>query len=148
MKRLPLVFALVLAVLVTSAEAQVSRSTTRVERQHKRTSTMKKQLKQTEESILEALQGDNPGNQRAALQTLRDLEQLFPKYEFTKLLAPLEATLKNEQADPVVRKLAALALDELHSDAGDAVIQEVAKTSDDKGLQSLCEALLVGGNNE
>ena len=148
MKRVPLVFAIVLAVLVTSAEAQVSRSTTRVERQHKHTSTMKKQLKQTEESILEALQGDNSGNQRAALQTLRDLEQLFPQYEFGKLLAPLEATLKNEQADPVVRKLAALALDELHSDAGDAVIQEVANTSDDKGLQSLCEALLVGRTQE
>ena len=148
MKRVPLIFALALAVLFTSAEAQLSRSTTRVEKQHKHTSSMKKQLKQTEESILEALQGDNPGNQRAALQTLRDLEQLFPQYEFIKLLAPLEATLKNEQADPVVRKLAALALDELHSDAGDAVIQEVAKTSDDKGLQSLCEALLVGGNNE
>jgi hypothetical protein len=94
------------------------------------------------------LQGDNAGNQRSALQTLRDLEQIFPVYQFSKLLAPLESLLKDEKADPVARRLAALALDELHSDAGDAVIREVAGGSDDRGLQTLCEALLVGRSEE
>jgi hypothetical protein len=104
---------------------------------------MKEHLKQTEESILQALQGDNAGNQRSAIQTLRDLEQLFPQYPFSTLLTPLATKLKDEKADPVLRKLAALALDELHSDAGDAVIREVAGASNDKGLQTLLSSMFM-----
>jgi hypothetical protein len=148
MKRVPLVLVLALFVLGTSVQAQEQRSTTRIEKQHEQTASLKKQLKQTEESVLEALQGDNRGNQRAALQTLRDLEQIFPVYPFSKLLEPLGDLLKDENADPVARKLAALALDELHSDAGDAMIREVAGGSDDEGLQSLCQALLVGSSQD
>jgi len=51
--------------------------------------------------------------------------------------------LKESTSDPIARRLAALALDELHSDAGDAVIKNVADMSDDIGLQTLCQALLV-----
>ena len=51
--------------------------------------------------------------------------------------------MKDETSDSIARRLAALALDELHSDAGDAVIKDVADKSDDKGLQTLCQALLV-----
>ena len=148
MKHVPLVLILALVVLGTSVQAQEGRSTTRIERQHRKTGFLKKQLKQTEESILQALEGDNAGNQRSALQTLRDLEQLFPEHPFSSLLSPLENLLKDENADPVARKLAALAVDELHSDAGDAVIREVAGGSDDKGLQTLCEALLVGRSED
>jgi hypothetical protein len=125
-----------------------SHSTTRLEKQHSPSRFLKEHLEQTEASILQALQGANPGSQRAAIQTLRDLEQLFPEYPFATLLTPLEKILKEEESDPIARKLAALALDELHSDAGDAIIREVANASDDKGLQSLCEALLVASGNK
>jgi hypothetical protein len=68
---------------------------------------------------------------------------MFPQYPFQASLAPLGKKLKDEKADPTVRCLAALALDELHSNAGDAVIRDVAGSSQDKGLQTLCNALLV-----
>ncbi len=148
MRPAPLAILLALLVCSASAQAQKGDATSRYDRQHKKVSHLKKQLKQTEESIKESLEGDNPGNQRSALQTLRDLEHLFPEYSFSDLLPSLEDFLKNENADPVARKLAALALDELHSDAGDAVIRDVAESSDDKGLQALCEALLVGKSED
>jgi hypothetical protein len=104
---------------------------------------MKPRLAEYETNILKTLEVGNPTMQAQALQTLRELEQLFPAYTFAKMLLPVEAKLKDENTDAVVRWLAALALDELHSDAGDAVIREVAGSSADKGLQILCNALLV-----
>jgi len=59
------------------------------------------------------------------------------------MLAPVEATMKDEKSDSIVRILAALALDELHSDAADAIIREVAGSTKDNGLQTLCNALRV-----
>jgi hypothetical protein len=159
-KRIVLSFALALVMLGTAAvqaqeyklkpteQPRESKSTTRLEKQHKPSSFLKEHLKQTEESILQSLQTGNVGSQRSAIQTLRDLEQMFPEYPFSALLAPLEKILKDEKADSVSRRLAALALDELHSDAGDAVIQEVAGACDDKGLQTLCQALLVKRSNK
>jgi hypothetical protein len=77
------------------------------------------------------------------VQTIRELEQLYPTYPFKASIQPLVAKLKDESADRVVRLLSALALDELHSDAGDATIREVAASTKDKDLQVLCNALLV-----
>jgi hypothetical protein len=130
-------------VCVAAAQAQDSLATTRIEAQHKVTRSLGKRLAQIEESLLNTLKNENPTMQAQALQTIRDLEQMFPKYPFKASLTPLEAALKDESADAVVRHLAALALDELHSDAGDAVIAGVAGSSQDKGLQGLCKALLV-----
>jgi hypothetical protein len=72
---------------------------------------------------------------------------LFPEYPFSTIITPLETILKESTSDPIARRLAALALDELHSDAGDAIIKNVADMSDDKGLQTLCQALLVKNIN-
>jgi hypothetical protein len=135
--------ALVLMVLAASLQAQDTLSTTRLEAQHKPPAGMEKQLPQHEANLLKTLEADNPTMQAQAVQTLRNLEQMFPKYTFEASLKPLEKKLKDEDADRIVRRLAALALDELHSDAGDAVIKDVAETSKDKGLQTLCNALLV-----
>jgi hypothetical protein len=104
---------------------------------------MRKRLAQHEENLLKMLDNENLTVQAQAVQTIRDLEQMFPQYPFQSSLAPLGIKLKDEKADPIVRRLAALALDELHSDAGDAVIRDVAGSSQDKGLQTLCSALLV-----
>jgi hypothetical protein len=143
MKRLLFVSAMALMVSATTVQGQEARSTTRIEAQHKPPSSMEKRLPEYEVNLLKTLGSQNPTVQAQAVQTIRDLEQMFPRYAFNALLSPLEAKLKDEKADTMVRHLAALALDELHSDAGDAVIREVASACQDKGVQTLCKALLV-----
>jgi hypothetical protein len=143
MKHIFFSIAAALIVLYAIAPSQESKSTTRLEKQHKTTHFMKERLKQTEASLVVSLTGKSMEAQRGAIQTLRDMEQLFPAYQFASIITPLETILKEETSDPIARRLAALALDELHSDAGDAVIKDVADRCDDKGLQTLCQALLV-----
>jgi hypothetical protein len=143
MKHPFLSLAVALIVLYTMAPAQEGKSTTRLEKQHTKTQFIKEHLNQYEENLVTILQGKSVETQRGALQTLRDMEQLFPEYPFAAIISPLETILKDEASDPIARRLAALALDELHSDAGDAVIKDVSDNSDDKGLQTLCQALLV-----
>jgi hypothetical protein len=152
MKRIFFPLAIALVVFATAVQAQETvqsqetkerKSTMRIDAQHKPPSGMEKHLAQYEVNTLKTLETGNATVQAQAVQTMRDLEQMFPMYTFETFLAPLEKKLKDEKADPVVRRLAALALDELHSDAGDSVIKDVANSSDDKGLQTLCRALLV-----
>lgn len=143
MKRMLFFLAIALVMFATEVQAQESDSTTRIGAQHKPLRSTEKRLAQHEENLLKLLESENLTVQAQAVQTIRDLEQMYPKYSFKSSLAPLEAKLKDEKADGMVRLLVALALDELHSDAGDAVIRDVASSSQDKGLQSLCNALLV-----
>jgi hypothetical protein len=143
MKRILFSFAIALLVFALAVQAQETKSTTRIEAQHKQTSSMGKRVAEYELNLLKSLENENPAVQAQAVQTIRDLEQMFPQYPFKSSLVPLEKKLKDEKADGVVRLLAALALDELHSDAGDAVIKDVAASSQDKGLQTLCNALMV-----
>jgi len=146
MKRVLISIALASVVLCAALQAQDTKSTTRLERQHGPSLLQAKQLQQTEEGLLPAISGKLKGGQQMAIQTLRDLEQMFPEYSFAASIKPLGKVLKDETADPISRKLAALALDELHSDAADAFIKDVSAASDDKGLQGLCNALMVKGN--
>mgnify|MGYP001465223514 CR=1 FL=1 len=140
------VMVLAFLVLTTGVHAQ-DKSTARAQMQHKYNMRfMSQHLKQTEESLLKAMQDSSVGMQTSAIQTIRELGQIFPEYPFTSLLVPLENKLKDENADGVARRLAALALDGLHSDAGDAIIRDVAKSCEDKGLQTLCKALLIKGS--
>jgi hypothetical protein len=143
MKHPFLSLAVALLALYIMAPAQEVKSTTRLEKQHKTTHFMKSHLKESELNLVATVQGKSVESQRGAIQTLRDMEQLFPEYPFASIITPLETILKDETSDSIARRLAALALDELHSDAGDAVIKDVADKSDDKGLQTLCQALLV-----
>jgi len=149
MKRI--VLSAILAVVVLAAavraqeavQAQEVKSTTRVATQHNPPAYIEKNLATIKTNLLKTLESGTPNMQAQAVQTMRNLEQMFPKDPFDSLLVPLEKKLKDENTDAVVRRLAALALDELHSDAGDAVIADVASTSQDKGLALLCTALLV-----
>jgi hypothetical protein len=143
MNRLFLVSACVLMACATTLQAQDSLSTARLEAQHKATRSMGRHLAQHEESLLKTLETSTPLVQAQVVQTIRELEQMYPTYPFKASIQPLAAKLKDESADGVVRLLSALALDELHSDAGDATIREVAASTKDKGLQVLCNALLV-----
>lgn len=78
-----------------------------------------------------------------SLQTLRELEQVFPNYEFNSLLDELMKLVKNEKSETQVRILSAIALDGLHSDKGDKSIYEVAKNSKDKSVKDICIALSI-----
>jgi hypothetical protein len=143
MKRVLFSIALVSLLLSVGLQAQAKKSTTRIEKQHGPSIFLEKHLKQTEESLLPALRGEFEGSQQMAIQLLRQLEQLFPEYPFAATIPTLGKVLKDEKSDPVARRLAALALDDLHSEAGDTIIKDIASNCDDKGLQTLCNALLV-----
>ncbi len=130
-------------VLAMSASAQEKISTTRIERQHKLTRFQRGHMKDSEESLRAAIESPRVELQETGIQAVRDLEQLDTHYKFTLLISPLSEKLKDLNASENVRMLAALALDELHSDVGDAAIQSIAHNSPDPGLKSLCNALLI-----
>jgi hypothetical protein len=133
-----------LFILLASAQAQNSKSTTRLQKQHNvDTQFLRSHLRQTTESLAQALQDTSVSRQITAVQDIRELEQVFPEYPFSAVLRPLEQRLEDEKTDPVVRRLVALALDGLHSDAGDAIMRVTAASTSDPGLQILCKALLI-----
>ncbi len=138
-----MILAVTLALVGMQASAQEKGSTKRIEIQHKLTYFQKDHMKESEQSLVEAIQSTSVELQQTGIQAVRELEQLDPEYPFTLLLGPLSEKLKDENANGTVRMLAALALDELHSDAGDAAIESVAGSSADTGLKNLCNALLV-----
>lgn len=142
MKRVFVSLALALTMVCIGLQAQ-NLSTSRIQRQHGPTRYQEEHLKLTEANLVITLDSTWRGEQQTAIQLIRDLEQWYPYYPFKSLIQPLARILKNERADPVARRLAALALDELHSDAGDAVIKEVSVTCKDTGLKTLCLALQV-----
>lgn len=100
-------------------------------------------LRQTEESLVVALESNSPGKQASAAQTVRELKGLLPDRSFGRLVIPLMRIVKDESADVPARILAALALSELHSDMGDFAIKGVAKFTDNKRLGHLCTALTL-----
>jgi len=143
MRKHILAIAMLLIVVVLSTTAQTRKPTSRLEKQHTSITFVKERLNKTETGLVGILEkpfaneGLNP-----PLQTIRDLVQLFPDYAFSKLIPPLKNILRDNTADPTSRMLAALALDELHSDSGDLVIKEMAEKSENVGIQTLCKALL------
>lgn len=137
-----------LLIFAAPVHAQEEPSTSRIAKQHKISTFQKQHMKQSEESILASILSESVATQQSAIQTLRELEQLAPDYPFSNLVGPLADKLRNDQTHRVVRKLAALALDELHSEAGDEVIRDMAQQSEDPCLKSLCEALVIRINRK
>ncbi len=127
---------LALALLVPARTALAQDVSTRYKEQH---------LKQTEEKLVIDLQGKDAELQAQAAQTIRELEWEFPGEPFSTLVDPLMRVIRDEKAGAQVRILAALALDGLHSDIGDAAIKGVAGSSSNKSVQDVCAALLVKG---
>jgi len=132
MKRLFLLLAIVLMIITNAVQAQDV--ATRFQKQH---------LKQTEASIVNALNSGTVGVEINAVQTLRQLEWTFPDQEFKSTISPLSQIVKDENGDTQTRLLAAIALDGLHSDLGDDAITFTAKSSNNKSVQELCAALTL-----
>lgn len=137
------VFVLVLAIsLMLCMTINAQDQSTRFEKQH-HSKFVKSNLKQTEETILKSLQGDNIGILTSSAQTIRELELIFPENTFSSLLDPLMKIVQDESSDTQVRILSALALDGLHSDKGDKAIYNVAKATRNNSVKDICTALSV-----
>ncbi len=130
MKRLLL--AIVLMITTNAVHAQDA--ATRFQKQH---------MKQTEASLVNALNSESAGVQATAAQTLRQLEWTFPEQEFKSTISPLIRIVKDEKGDTQARILAVIALEGLHSDLGDEAIALTAKNSSNKSVQELCAALIM-----
>jgi hypothetical protein len=103
----------------------------------------KQHMKQTEEMLINGLKDNDPLKRATSAQNIRDLEFVYPEEPFSAFLTPLVETLKNENEVTQVRILSAIALDQLHSETGDQVIEDVAKISTNQSVKELCTALLV-----
>lgn len=132
--------AFLLIFTVTSSFAQDQQ--TRFLKQHK-SHFLKEHLKQTEDMLVQALQNNSIDMNSSAVQTIRELEQIFPNESFNLFLEPLSVIIQNEKADTQLRILSALALDGLHSDKGDKVIYEVAKNTSNESLKNISKALAI-----
>lgn len=129
------------AVLFTALGYAQSRPT-RFSKQHN-SYFVREHLDQSVQMILQALQNQNPSNVSSAVQTIREIEQVFPDEPFTSFISPLGNILKNENSETSTRVLSAVALDELHSDAGDQIIFEVAKNTTNPTVKNICTALAI-----
>jgi hypothetical protein len=101
----------------------------------------KQHLAKTEEMLVHNLESGSADIQITTAQTIRDLENEFPEESFARLVNPLIVLVKNEKANITARILAALALENLHSDAGDIAIAEMMRYSEHPAMQELCKAL-------
>lgn len=132
MKRIILIYVIILSSTVLLAQSKFSSS--RFQKQH---------MKQTIEMLVQALNSNNPTMQTSGAQAIRQLEYLYPDEPFAEFITPLSSVIKNDKADIQARILSAIALEGLHSDNGDEVLDEVSKSSANENIRELCSALLV-----
>ncbi len=101
-----------------------------------------------ERSLAMALRTPSPGMQASASQIVRDLKTLLPDQDFSLLIIPLMAVVKNEDADVSVRMVAALALYDLRSAKGDFAIERVGRFTHNDRLRHLCSWLSYNRTHE
>jgi hypothetical protein len=144
MIRFVLVISLVTLSLAITADAQTAGAKNRSNLQSTR--FQKQHMTQTQEMHINLLTDSNPLKRATAIQNIRDMEFAYPDELFSDLLTPLMERLKDEDETTQVRILSALALDGLHNDTGDQVIEEVSKTTGNQSVKEICSALLVGNH--
>lgn len=91
-----------------------------------------------EHNVVFALTSGIPGMQADAAQLVRDLKSICPEQSFSASVVPLMGILKDEDAEPSARILAALALDRLGSSMGDFAITRTALFTDNQKLKHVC----------
>ncbi|HEX7574505.1 MAG TPA: hypothetical protein VF514_15570 [Bacteroidota bacterium] len=74
---------------------------------------------------------------------MRELKALLPDESFSTFVIPLKRIVKNSDAHVEVRILAALALQDLHSDRGDFAIKMEAKYAENGRSAHIFGALAV-----
>jgi HEAT repeat protein len=128
------VLPLIIAFVMNAIGVQAQEPPTRFTKQH---------MKRIVQSLAGALTHESVGVQISATQAIRQLEWEFPQEPLNELLDPLINIVKDENSDTRVRILSVIALDGLHSDMGDKVIEDVAKLAKNKSVMDLCEALVM-----
>lgn len=123
------------ALLTITVNAQ-DQSTRFMEQHH--SEYVKSHLDVTKQMLLKAMQYTDPNFQSTAIQTLRELEIIFPDDKFSSFIEPLIVNVKDEKEDTQVRLLSILALENLHSNKGDAAIYEVAQYTSNRSVKDLC----------
>ena len=131
-----------LTISIFSVNTLAQLKTSRFTKQH-RIYFIKEHMDQTEQMLLQSLQSNNANMVSSSIQTIRELEQVFPDEPFSTFIDPLSSIVKNENSDTHARVLSALALDELHSDLGDKAIYEVAKNTTNQSVKDICSALAI-----
>jgi hypothetical protein len=133
---------LVCGLLFFALSVQAQSDASRFQRQH-HTKFNKKNLKATQEMLIKALESNDQNMVSSSLQTLRELELVFPEESFEIMLKPLITIVKNENAESAPRILALFALENLHSDIGDTTIMELKNSSINKTIREICAAMSV-----
>ncbi len=99
-------------------------------------------LGKIEKMLLQHLENDSTNKKLlSAVQTFREIEQIFPSNSFSSFISPLSKIVKNEELGVQLRITAAIALDELHSNIGDQTIYEMANNSTDESVKNVCIAI-------
>lgn len=124
---------------LANVEAQGSNS--RLQKQHNVTRFMKDHLASSIEMTARALEDKQYNMRLSALQTIRELEQLFPEESFSRLVKPLISIINDKNLEPESRVLAAITLDMLHSETGDAAIFMAGEKCDNPTLKNVCQAI-------
>jgi hypothetical protein len=133
---------LALLIFFASVSSYAQDQTTRFIKQHK-SHFLKDHLKQTEDMLVQALNNNSVNMRSTAVQTIRELEEIFPSEPFSVFIEPLSDIIQNEKTDTQLRTLSALALDKLHSNKGDKVIYEVAQRTNNESIKNICTALAI-----
>lgn len=133
------VLSIALFIIFASAISFSQDRPTRFEKQHD-SQFLKKNLKTIEKMLLEHLSDNTKDSKLSAVQTIRELEDIFPDNAFSSFIEPLSEIVKNEELETQLRITAAIALDELHSDIGDKTIYE-AKNSANESVKDVCTAI-------
>lgn len=139
MRRFFLTALLSLAFAFSGLNAQ--NASTRLQRQHDVSKFMKAHLSSSIEMIARALEDRQFNMRLSALQTTRQLEQLFPEESFSRLVQPLIKIINDNDIETEARVLAAITLDQLHSDEGDEAIFQAAKNCENPTMKNFCRAI-------
>ncbi len=98
-------------------------------------------LSMIEENLVADLESPNIGVSIGGAQTVREMKQHVPDYDYSKIIIPLMRIVKNEDADRAARILAALALHDLNSERGNFAISREGEMSKDEIFRSFCANL-------
>ena len=133
---------LTLVLIFFSISINAQSDISRFQKQH-RTNFNKKNLKSMQEMLVKSLESGNSHMVAGAAQTVRELQQIFPEESFNSLLTPLMKVVNDESGETSARILALFAVESLHSDEGDAAIKDLQKSTTNKTLREICNAMFI-----
>ena len=143
----PIYFKILVITFLFAFNINAQNQTTRFNLQH-RSEFQEGRLEQTKKTLLEAMESKDSHMQTTALQTLRDLEIIFPEDKFTNFIEPLIIDVKDENENTTVRILSMLALENLHSDKGDAAIYFISQNTLNKSVKDISVCMAYKSFNE